>query len=156
MNNIIIKIGVLTVLQGKLLLIKEKREHDDKYYWNIIKGTYEQKKDKSLIEAAKREAKEEAGIIVKNLQLFNVFEVRKKKEIIFQFNFLANIKNKRSCLASKDQQKKRNEDIIEIRFFDKKTLRKMKRKDFLGNRSYLIIQNWLTGGKEFFNLLRIK
>ena len=156
MNNITIKIGVLIVSRDELLLIKERSDHDGRYHWNIIKGTYEQNKDINILEAARREAMEEAGVTVKKLQLFNVFEVKKNQKIIIQFNFLTKIKNKKFRLVHKNQQKKRDEDIIEIKFFNKEALRKMKRKDFLGNRSYLIVQNWLAGGKEFFSLLKIK
>lgn len=154
MKNIVIKIGALVVSDGKLLLIKEKSDYDGKYYWNIIKGTYEPGKDSNLLKAVQREAVEEAGAVIKNIRLLNVFEVERDQKTIIQFNFLANLRGRNFRLAHRHKQKKRSEDIIEIKLFNKKVLRKMRRKDFLGNRSYLAVKNWLTGGKEFFRLLK--
>ena len=37
----VVKVGVLIEHQNKLLLIKERCRRDQKYYWNIIKGTLE-------------------------------------------------------------------------------------------------------------------
>ena len=151
-NKITLKVGVLVVFRGKLLLIKEKSSYDNQYHWNIIKGTYEPGSDRSLIETAEREAKEEAGATIKTLQLFNVFEVEKNKKTIIQVNFLANSKNK-SRLTDQHQQKKRDEDIIEIKLFNRETLRKMKRKDFINERAYITVRNWITDRKGLFKPL---
>lgn len=152
-GKIRLKVGVLIISNGKLLLIKEKSSYDNQYHWNIIKGTYEPEKDSNLIKAIHREAEEEAGVIVKNVKLFNIFEVGKGGKSIIQFNFLASLKSKKPRLAPKYIQEKRNEDIIEIKLFDKKALQKMKRKDFINERAYLTVQDWLTGGKEVYRLL---
>lgn len=153
MGKIVVKIGVLIVSRGKLLLIKEKSSHDNQYRWNIIKGTYEPEKDRSLLETAKREAMEEVGANIKNLRLFNVFEVKRDEETIIQFNFLANLRGRNFRLAHKHEQKRRNEDIIEIELFNKKSLGKMGRKDFLGSRSYLAVRDWLASNSELFKVL---
>lgn len=154
MKNIVIKISALIVSHGTLLLMKEKSSRDNQYHWNIIGGTYEPKKDRNLLEAIQREAMEEAGAGIKNIKLLNIFEVEREQKTIIQFIFLANLKSKNFRLAPRHEQKKRGEDIIEIRFFNKKVLRKMRRKDFFGDRSYLAVKNWLMGGKELFRLLK--
>ena len=90
---------------------------------------------------------------IKNLQLFNVFEVEKNKKSIIQINFVAKVKNRKFRLTNREEQRRRDEDIIEVKLFDKKTLRKMKRKDFINDRAYITIQDWLTGSKGLFKLL---
>lgn len=135
------------------MLIKEKSSHDNQYRWNIIKGTYEPEKDRSLLETAKREAMEEVGANIKNLRLFNVFEVKRDEETIIQFNFLANLRGRNFRLAHKHEQKRRNEDIIEIELFNKKSLGKMGRKDFINERAHSTVRNWIAGRKGLFKLL---
>lgn len=150
--QISLKVGVLITAGGKLLLIKERSSYDDKYHWNIIKGTLEPERDESLIEAIEREAKEEAGVTIKNVKPFNVFEVRKGGKCILQVNFLAGSKSKPQLL-SKHGQAKHNEDIVEIKFFNKKALRKMKRRDFINERAHLTVRDWVAGSKSTFRLL---
>src|SRR3989344_5250515 len=99
----VIKIGALLISQGKLLLIREKSTFDNQYHWNIIKGTFEPGKDKSLLKTAEREAREEAGVAIKNLQLFNVFEVEKNKKSIIQINFVAKVKNRKFRLTNREE-----------------------------------------------------
>lgn len=149
----LLKVGVLITSNGKLLLIKEKSSYDEWYHWNIVKGTFEPKNDGSLLEAVKREAREETGATIKNIRLFNVFEVRKGGKSILQVNFLASSKNKNFHLPNNFDQVARSEDITEIKLFDKKALRKMKRLDFINERAYLTIRDWITDSRGSFKLL---
>mgnify|MGYP001389395894 CR=1 FL=1 len=50
-------------------------------------------------------------------------------------------------LVKKESQKKLNEDIIELRFFTKKELKKLKKSDFMNKRSFFAVNEWL-GGKR--------
>ncbi|MEK7566338.1 MAG: NUDIX hydrolase, partial [Patescibacteria group bacterium] len=72
-----IKVGVLVGNKNKLLLIKELNDSNGKYYWNIIKGTFEPKKDRDFLETAKRECKEETGVSVKIKYLQSIMYVHK-------------------------------------------------------------------------------
>ncbi len=133
----IIKIGVLVENKNKLLLIKELNDHNGKYYWNIIKGTFEPEKDRDFSETAKRESKEEAGILIKVDYLQSIMYLRRKNTL--QFNFKASIKKGTPKIPRNIAQKKRGENIVEIKFFDRKGLKKNERKRFYeraGIRSY--------------------
>lgn len=143
------KVGILVEHKGKLLLIKELNSSDRKYYWNIVKGTFEPDKDKNFISAAERECKEEAGVGIKIKHLLNVVYLndKNKNKYVIQFNFTAVMTRGLPKLAKKDSQKKLNEDIIELRFFTKKELKKLKKSDFMNKRSFLAVNEWL-GGKR--------
>ncbi|MDD5289963.1 MAG: NUDIX hydrolase [Patescibacteria group bacterium] len=143
--NAIIKIGILVEHQNKLLLIKELNSSDGKYYWNIIKGTFESDKDKNFISAAVRECKEEARIGIKVKHLLNIIYLsdKNKNKYVIQLNFIADIIKGLPKLAKKDSQKKLNEDIIELKFFTKKELKKLKKSDLMNERSFFVVRDWL-------------
>lgn len=138
-----IKIGVLVENRGKLLLIKELNSLDGKYYWNIVKGTFEHEKDKNFIETARRECKEEARISVKVNHLQGIMYLHRKN--VTQFNFLASIQKGVPKIANADDQKKENEDIIEIKLFTRNELKKMKESEFMNERAFMAVKNWLKG-----------
>jgi len=138
-----IKIGVLAIERNKLLLIKELNSSDGKYYWNIIKGIFEPTKDKDFFEAAKRESREEAGIEIKLVNLINIVYLRKRDRKIIQFNFKALIKKSTPKLSIKNQYKVKNEDIMKVKFFTKKELKKMKKQEFINIRTFLTIRDWI-------------
>jgi len=138
-----IKIGVLAIERNKLLLIKELNSSDGKYYWNIIKGIFEPTKDKDFFEAAKRESREEAGIEIKLVNLINIVYLRKRDRKIIQFNFKALIKKSTPKLSIKNQYKVKNEDIMKVKFFTKKKLKKMKKQEFINIRTFLTIRDWI-------------
>jgi len=138
-----IKIGVLAIERNKLLLIKELNSSDGKYYWNIIKGTFEPTKDKDFFEAAKRESREEAGIEIKLVNLINIVYLRKRDRKIIQFNFKALIKKSTPKLSIKNQYKVKNEDIMKVKFFTKNELKKMKKQEFINIRTFLTIRDWI-------------
>jgi len=144
-NTIKIKIGILVENKGKLLLIKELNSKDGKYYWNIVKGTFEPDKDNNFLESAIRECKEEAGIEVKVTDLLNIMYLsdKTKDKYVIQFNFIASIKKGALKLTEKDEQQERNEDIIKLKFFSKNDLKKIKKNEFMNERAYLAVKEWL-------------
>ena len=146
----IIKIGVLIENKNKLFLIKELNDSNGKYYWNIIKGTFEPEKDRDFLETAKRECKEEAGISVKINYLQSIMYLKRKDTL--QFNFGASIKKGIPKVPKDKEQKKRSENIMEIKFFNKKELRIMKEKDFMNERAFKAIENWIKGKRNKYCL----
>jgi len=156
-----IKIGILVENKEKLLLIKELNSSNGKYYWNIIKGTFEPDKDNNFLESAIRECKEEAGIEVKVTDLLNIMYLAEKArdKYIIQFNLVAFIKKGVPKLTKKDEQQKRNEDIIELKFFSRNGLKKIKKNDFMNERTYLAVNDWLNnirGDIKLFKFLSKK
>ena len=146
-----IKVGVLVGNKNKLLLIKELNDSNGKYYWNIIKGTFEPKKDRDFLETAKRECKEETGVSVKIKYLQSIMYVHKKNTT--QFNFGASIKKGIPKIPKPSDQKKRKENIIEVKFFNKKELVKMKEGDFMNKRAFLSAKNWVKGKRNDLGIL---
>ena len=59
---------------GKLLLLKEKRRERGGYSWGLVAGHLEIGEEINPMAAAKRELKEEAGIIPKKMRLFFISE----------------------------------------------------------------------------------
>ena len=154
-NDVIkIKIGVLVENRNRLLLIKESNDPDGRYYWNIIKGSFEPDKDKNFFESAKRECEEEAGIRVKLTHLLNVMYLNKKDMYIIQFNFIASIKKGIPKVAKINHQKMRNEDIVELKFFSKNELRKMKEQEFMNERAFLAVKEWLQNKKSDLKIFK--
>jgi|AntAceMinimDraft_9_1070365.scaffolds.fasta_scaffold120873_2 ADP-ribose pyrophosphatase YjhB (NUDIX family) len=149
-----IKIGVLVEKNNKLLLIKELNSSNGKYYWNIIKGTFESTRDKDFFKTAKRECKEEAGIEIKLIRLINVIYLNKKYRRVIQFNFIALIKKGIPRLLSKKQHKIKNEDIIEIKFFTKNEIKKIKKSEFIDIRAFLTVRDWLGDGKKGLEIFK--
>lgn len=146
--DIKIKVGVIIVKQNKILLIKEKIKSVEKHKWNIIKGTLEDLIQEDVFEAAIRECKEEASVDVKLINLLGVFISRNNQKIRIQFNFTAEIINNSPAVPDKKNQKLRNEDIIEVKWFSKNQLEKMQKNEFLTKEAYSTIQNWTNGVKH--------
>lgn len=154
-NDVIkIKVGVLAENRNRLLLIKELNNSNGKYYWNIIKGTFEPNKDKDFFESAKRECKEEAGIKVKLTHLLSVMYLVKKNKYIIQFNFIALAQKGIPKIPRINHQKMRNEDIVELKFFTKNELKKMKRQKFMNERAFLAVNEWLKNKKSDLKIFK--
>ncbi|MBI2630811.1 NUDIX hydrolase [Candidatus Nomurabacteria bacterium] len=154
MSNINLKVGVLASHKGSLLLIKEINSKDKKYYWNIIKGTFDSEKDKDILATAHREAIEEAGVKISIEGFLNIITKSKKGGITIQINLIANLTSKKLKIASRGDQLKENEDIREVKFYTKKELRKMKKDDFMNERAFIAIRGWLNGKKNDISLLK--
>jgi 8-oxo-dGTP pyrophosphatase MutT (NUDIX family) len=153
-NQTQIKIGVLIQKNKSLLLIKEKKNSSGKYYWNIIKGTFEPEKDKNPLETAIRECREETGVPVKIKSLLNIIFLKRKLLTTIQLNFIAFPQKDSFKIPKAADQKKRGENIIEIKFFNKKDLKKIKKQDFINKRAYLAIKDWVKGKKYSLELLK--
>ncbi|MEK7657775.1 MAG: NUDIX hydrolase [Patescibacteria group bacterium] len=155
MTEIQIKIGVLIQKNDSLLLIKEKYDQNRAYRWNIIKGTFEPEADKNIITAAKRESEEEAGACVDINHILNIFFLKRKNKLTIQFNFLASLTKETLKISDKKEQKQREENIAELRFFNKEELKKIKKEEFINTRAYLAVQDWIEGKRYNLELLQI-
>lgn len=154
MKNFEIKITATIIKDDKVLLIKEKNTTNNKYYWNLVKGTFEPKKDKSLLDTVIRECKEEVNTQIKIKRVINIIYYRKKDKIRFQFNFLCDGRVKKSFLSNQIDQKSRNEDIAEIKFFTKGQLSKMKKSQFMNERTYIVLNDFLKGKTGHLSTLK--
>lgn len=141
-----IKVGIIITNKKKnILLIKEKTAKNKRPLWNIIKGTYGDNGEETIFEAAKRECLEEASVKVKLTDFAGCYLVRKKDNYQIQFNFIGRIFNGRPAIAKKDKQKLHNEFITEVKWFDRKTVKKIPAKKFVSKKIYIMIQDWLKG-----------
>lgn len=140
-QNINIKVAALIIKNGKLLLIKEKNNKNNRYYWNLVKGTFELEKDKNIISAIRREVLEEVNIKIEIDRLFSVHFKNKKNKMIIQFNLLVHT-NQTPKLSSKQFQKKLDEDIVDCKFFSKKEIKFFKKTYFMNERAYYSVRDW--------------
>lgn len=157
LHKILIKVGVLVVHRGKLLLIKEKAGRNSQYHWNIIKGTYDPEQDKSPFDTARREAKEEANAAIKIKKLLNILYLQKDHKTFIQFNFVADLPRLRFSLSDPEQQKKYriDEEIVDIKLFSRRQLQKMKKNEFMGERTFTSVQAWLKCKRSSLNTMEI-
>lgn len=149
-----IKIGVLITDRERLLLIKERGQKQDKYRWNIIKGTYGDIRGEDILKAAIRECKEEVSVDVELLYTLGVYVSRKNNKIRAQFSFVGRIIRGTPTLPDKKEQKCRNEDIIDARWFSKQELKMMKKNEFLTKKSFFIIRDWINGVQYPLSIFR--
>ena len=146
----ILKIAVLIEEDGKLLLIRERVPNGSAYGWNTVKGTFEADRDRDFVSAAKREAWEEARAKVAIDELLHVlYTYRRGGTYAFvQFNFIGKLKGQFG-VPPKKMQRKHGEDIVDVRLFARAELKKMERKDFLNERAYFAVREWLAGGPRY-------
>jgi ADP-ribose pyrophosphatase YjhB (NUDIX family) len=155
MSKISLKVGVLVVHGDKLLLIKERHAKNKEYCWNIIKGTFNSKKDKDIFMTVHREALEEAGIKMSIKSFLDVMiKNREDHHTTVQLNLIANLVSKKFKLPSRKKQLKEDEDICEIKFFTKNELKKMGKGDFITERAFVATREWLKGKKSNISLLK--
>jgi 8-oxo-dGTP pyrophosphatase MutT (NUDIX family) len=115
--------------------------------WNIVKGTYGDSGLETIFAAAVREAKEETGLEVELTDSLGCYVSQADDEARVQFTFVAKIISGNPVLAIKSEQIIRNENIIELKWFDKSELEQMKASDFISNRTYVMISDWLKEEK---------
>jgi 8-oxo-dGTP pyrophosphatase MutT (NUDIX family) len=145
-----LKAGIVILHKGKVLLIKEKNNRTGKYAWNIVKGTFEPGRDKSIEATAIRESMEEAGAKIKLKYLLGTYYLQDGKNALMMFTFIADLLNRTNVgIAPKEAQAsyREGEDIVETRFFTRSELKKLKPKDFVGLRGYLAVKDYLDGRK---------
>ena len=137
-----IKVGVLIIEDDKILLLKEWSNKRNGFFWNIVKGTYGDVSDESILDCAIRECKEEAGAGVKLDGIVNcVIETAEK--ITVQYNFLAKIISGGLSIAKKSDQLARNENIKELRWMNKNEISELREDDFISKRTQKIVKRWL-------------
>lgn len=145
-TNTKIKIGVIIVNnKDQILLIKEKLEDKPIPLWNIIKGTYGDNGEETVFEAAVRECQEEAGVKVNLTNLLGCYIAQRPGKTRIQFNFLAEIIEGEPNSADKKEQKSRDEDISELKWFSKEELTEMNPDEFISKRAYAAIRDWVEG-----------
>jgi len=145
--NTRIKIAVVVADKSgdKILLIKEKIKKKDRPLWNVIKGSYGDNGDESVFEAARRECWEEVSVKVELTDALGVYISKEGDRMRIQFNFIAKIIEGEPKLAPMDEQKSRDEFIQEIKWFSKEELSKISPGEFISNRSYQVVRDWLSG-----------
>lgn len=148
-----IKVGALVEKDDSLLLIRELNDSNGKYYWNIIKGTFEPELNEDLLTTVNRECYEEAGITVEVKNLLNLQYIQKKSGWVFQFNFIATIKEGTPHIANKDSQSQLNENITDVKFFSKEELKKMKEDEFMNSRAFAAVNDWLAGKRYSLDVI---
>lgn len=149
-----IKVGVIIVSGDKVLLIKEKLKKNTIPLWNIVKGSYGDNAPETIFQAAVREAKEEAGVDVKVVNLLGVYISQLNDGVWTQFTFLAETIGGSPTLAKREDQEVRDEDISELKWHSKIEVAKMCSSDFVSHKIYLIIQDWLNS--EVHSLIAVK
>ena len=155
-HAIVAKVGVLIEHRNKLLLIKEKSWQDTEHRWNFVKGTVEPKLDRTLMAAAKREAREEANARIRITHVLNVLSLYKHNTLFIQCNFIARLVGSHFGVSPLKEQKRYrpDEEIINVALFTKQQLYKMKRSEFISERTYQSIQDWLAGKRYPLSLIK--
>ena len=154
MFDIQIKVGALVKKDDGLFLISEIGKSKN-YLRNIIKGTFDPKLDKNLLDTAVRECREEINIKVKVEKLLNFVYLRENKKIRFQFNFLCKVVGKHQPkISPQAKQKIYQENINDCKLFSKAGLKKLKQKDFIDKRAFVAISDYLAGKSLPLSVIR--
>lgn len=154
--NYKVKVGVIiSNEEGKILLIKEKIEKTNKPLWNIVKGTYGDVKNESIFAAAERECLEEAGAHIILTALCGCYISHTDDEVWTQFTFLAKLINQSDIkLATKKEQKSRNENISELKWFSETEINELNEEDFISLKIYQIVLDYLRKNSYDLNLIK--
>ncbi|MDQ1283949.1 MAG: Nudix hydrolase protein [Patescibacteria group bacterium] len=151
MEKIIIKVASLVVNKKnpeEILLIKEKTEKNDLAKWNVLKGTCLLDKE-TVFQAAERECFEEASIKIKLTKSLGCYLIKKHTDgFRIQFNFIAEIVSGVPRVQDKKYQDKLNENITELRWFNKSQIKKMGTEEFVSKRTKMVLMDWI-GGKTY-------
>ncbi len=150
-----IKVGIIiTNNQNKILLLKEKIKKKPTPLWNIIKGSYGDTDQETIFETAIRECQEEACVKVVLTGSSGCYIAQKKDKISTIITFIAKIIKGTPCLAKENEQLLRNENISELKWFSIEEILKMKNEEFISNRIYIIIQNWIKGNHYPLDIIK--
>jgi ADP-ribose pyrophosphatase YjhB (NUDIX family) len=142
-----IKVAVVIERGDQILLIKEYSDKKDGYFWNTVKGTYDNPKE-TLQECAEREVKEEVGIKVEIENMISSYIFSFTDGALVQYNFLAKVKKNTEPkkLAQKNKFAK-GEDILKYRWFDKKEALSILPDELISERAHKLIVDWTEGKK---------
>lgn len=139
---------MLDEMDDKILLIKEKIKKKNLPLWNIIKGSYDAEGNETIFDAAVRECFEEASVKVKLTHSSGVYVSKDQNKAQIQFNFLGKILEGKPIIPDVEEQSSRDESIHEIKWFSRSDLLKMDSNEFISNRTYKLIHDWI-GGKKY-------
>jgi len=129
-----IKVGVIiTDNKNKILLLKEKIKKKPIPLWNIVKGSYGDMGQETIFETAIRECQEEASVKIMLTGLLGCYIHQKKEKINTIIAFTAKIIEGTPCIANKNEQLLRNENISKLEWFSKKEILKMKNEKFISD-----------------------
>jgi hypothetical protein len=84
---------------------------------------------------------------------------KSEENIRVQFNFLAKIINGEPKVPEKDEQVKRGESILEVKWFTKNEILKMDQSEFISDPTHKLILNWISDKKfplEIFKQILVK
>lgn len=155
-STVVLKAGVVIRHRGRILLIRERNNRTLKYKWNIIKGTFDPKKDTSIISTAIREACEEAGAKISLKYFLGIYYLKDDRSALTMFTFVADLLNPQVKAPSPQTQAKYGSDrVIGVKFFTKQELSKLKPADFIGERGYLSVQDYLKGIRFPLDILKV-
>lgn len=143
--SIKIKVGIIIEDNDRILMIRESMQEKSKPLWNFIKGTYEEEKDSSIFDTALRECIEESCVSVEITEVLGCYFSKNKGDVRFQINFMARINDGIPAVPNPEDQKTRNEFISEIKWFTRDELTKMNSDDFISERTYIAITDYLMG-----------
>ncbi|MCG2697698.1 NUDIX hydrolase [Candidatus Parcubacteria bacterium] len=150
-----IKVGIIiTDNQDNILLLKEKIKKNPTPLWNIVKGSYGDMGQETIFETAIRECQEEACVKVVLTGSLGFYTAQKKEKISTIITFTAKIVEGTPRIAKENEQLIRDEDISELKWFNKEEILKMKNKEFISNRVYIIIQNWIKKNHYPLNIIK--
>ena len=134
--------------------MKEKVKKNDRPLWNIVKGTYGDNGDETILDAARRECMEEASVAIDLVGATGCYATGKPDDLKIQFNFIGRISNGEPKLASKEDQESRGEDIREIKWFGKDQLSQMPKGDFISEKVFIMVLDWLRGENHPLSILK--
>jgi 8-oxo-dGTP pyrophosphatase MutT (NUDIX family) len=141
-----IKVAVAIEKDGKLLMLREYDETRNASFWNIVKGTYD-KGGETLMECAKRECREEAGLEVELTGLLHV-TTRYEKKTRVQFNFVG------TPVGEVEKKPDADEVFEEIRWMDKTDLEAIPSEHFMNKRTEAAVKQWLEGTRYPLSVLQ--
>lgn len=143
----VIKTTCLTNNKGKILLIKEWSKKKNGYFWNVVKGTFKSEKDKSLIEAIIREAKEEINLDIIVEYILSIFEIKKEDGFLLQFNFICRPKEGATPSLLKTYEK--DEEIIDYKWFTFDEFKLLKESEIMNKRVNIIVNDYFLNSSNF-------
>lgn len=150
-----IKISVIIVNEkNEVLLLKEKVKKNDRSLWNIVKGTYGDNGNETILEAAKRECMEEVSVAVDLVGATGCYVTGQQDDLKIQFNFIGRISSGEPKIAGKKEQESRDEDIREIKWFSKDQLSRISKEDFISEKIFAMISDWLNGEDYSLSFLK--
>ncbi|MFW6046552.1 MAG: NUDIX hydrolase [Candidatus Woesearchaeota archaeon] len=149
-----IKTGVIiTDDKNRVLLIKEKIKKNDKALWNIIKGSYGDRRE-NIFKASQRECLEEIGVNIEIEGFQGCYVAQKDTTNYVMLIFNARITKGEPRPKTPEEQRDKNEDIKELKWFTKKEVSRIKKNDFISNRIHFIMKDWLKNNKTPLNSIK--